>query len=183
MKSKIIAISAISAGLIGIALTVGASIELADMFALVIASVFVMLPLYYQSYKGSVLCFLAGGIIALLFSGFNILSLVFPSYFIFFGIYQIISILMREKKVKKPIYILIGLCWCIAFFIGAYFYYFYVMQVPIGQYPAWAEFIVNNLLLFIIIFSVIFYFFYDRYIFVFKKVIDRYLSRIIKKDK
>lgn len=183
MKSKIISISAIGAGLAAIALTIGAYVELADMFALVISSAFVILPLYYDSYKGSVLSFLAGGLLAFLFSGFNFLSLVFPSYFVFFGIYPIISDYMLKRKVKKPLYYVIGLIWCVLYAVGAYFYYFKVMQMPIGSYPVWAEFIAQNLLWFVIGFAVIFYFIYDRYIIVLKRFIDKYLSRVIKKDK
>ena len=88
MNSKIVSISAISAGLIAIALLVGAYFEFADLFAVVIASVFVLMPLYLKSYKGSVLAGLAGGVIAFLCSGLNFLSLVFPTYITFFCFFQ-----------------------------------------------------------------------------------------------
>ena len=135
MKSKIISISAISAGLTAIALTIGAYIEFTDLFALVVSSVFVILPLYFNSYKGSLLCFLAGGVIAFLFSGFNFLSLVFPSYFLFFGIYPILVIFARQKNFNKTLRLIIGLIWCVAFFYGAYFYYFGVMGMNVGTSP------------------------------------------------
>lgn len=180
MKSKIISISAISAGLTAITLTIGAYIEFTDLFALVVSSVFVILPLYFNSYKGSLLCFLAGGVIAFLFSGFNFLSLVFPSYFLFFGIYPILAIFARQKNFNKTLRLIIGLIWCVAFFYGAYFYYFGVMGMNVGTYPAWASIVFENLLIFVGIFAVIFYFIYDRYIFVLKKFSDRYLYKILK---
>ena len=86
MKSKTIALSAISAGFVAIILTVGAYVEFTDVFMLAVSSIFVLLPLYFNSYKGSILAFIVGGVIAFLVSGFNILSIVFPSYFGFFGI-------------------------------------------------------------------------------------------------
>ena len=86
MKSKLITISAISSALITIVLTIGAYIEVADLLALVVATIFVALPLYFNSYIASILSFLAGGILALIFSGFNFLSVVFPAYFGFFGL-------------------------------------------------------------------------------------------------
>ena len=55
MKSKIISLSAISASFIAIALIIGAYIEITDLFMVVISSVFVLLPLYLKSYKGSFL--------------------------------------------------------------------------------------------------------------------------------
>ena len=51
MKSRLLAISAISAALVAISLTVGAYVDMADIFSLVIASAFVLLPLYYDSFK------------------------------------------------------------------------------------------------------------------------------------
>ena len=55
MKSKIISISAISAGFLALILTVGAYIEMVDLFCIVISSVFVILPLYYKSFIGSLI--------------------------------------------------------------------------------------------------------------------------------
>ena len=113
MKSKIISLSAVSAAFTAIALTVGAYFEFADVFALVISSVFVILPIYLKSYKGSLLAYLAGGIIAFLCSGFNILSLVFPAYFLFFGIYPIIKTKLIETNFNKYVGFVFGLIWFI----------------------------------------------------------------------
>ena len=100
MKTKVLSISAISAAFISIVLTIGAYIELVDLLAVVVSSVFVLLPLYYGSYKGSILASLCGVIIAFLCGGLNILSLVFPTYLLFFGFYPIFRSKITDKKVK-----------------------------------------------------------------------------------
>ena len=51
MKSKVISLSAISAALIAVSLTIGAYFEFADLFAVVIASAFVILPIYLKKWQ------------------------------------------------------------------------------------------------------------------------------------
>ena len=46
------------------------------------------------------LAYLAGGVIAFLCSGFNILSLVFPAYFLFFGVYPIVKTKLVETNFR-----------------------------------------------------------------------------------
>lgn len=180
MKSKVIAISAISAGFVAIALTVGAYIEMADLFSLVVASAFLMLPLYYNSYKGAILSFLAGGVIAFLFSGFNIFSIVFPAYFVFFGIYPILTVKIRSRKQRNTLWTVIGLIWCVLFFYGAYYYYTGVMKLNLNDFPEYLSFISDYIMYFIALIGAIFYFVFDRFIIVVKLFVDRYLKRIVK---
>ena len=177
MNSKNIALSAVSAGLVALFLLVGAYFEMADVFTVVIASVFVLLPLYYQSFKGSVLAYLAGGVVAFMCSGFNIMSLVFPAYFAFFGIYPIVKFYMMKKRVKDIFKLVLGLVWMVAVSIGLYFYYTAVMGVAIDDLP---KFLVDYALLFVVAFSVVFFLVFDRFIFVVRRVMDYYLKRIIK---
>ena len=180
MKSKIIAISAIAAGLTAIILTVGIYVELFDLFALVISSAFVILPIYFKSYKGCIMSYLVGGILAMMFGGFNFFSLVLPSFFFFFGLYPVLSLFLRERKVKKWIYILIGLLWCVIYFYGAFFYYTEVMGLDFADFPTWLNWIEDYILIFIAVFGVVFYFIYDRYVLAIRLFIDKYLRRIIK---
>ena len=177
MKSKVVSLSAISAGFIALALIVGAYIELADLFAVVIASVFITLPLYYKSYKGCFLCSLAGGVIAFLCSGFNILSLVFPAYFTFFGIYPIVKCRMTEKSVNKYVGLIIGLVWFIVVAFGCYFYYMNVMNGVLDGVPEW---LTDYVLIVVALVAIIFYLIYDRFILVMRIMSDKYLRRIIK---
>ncbi len=177
MKSKLIAISAISAGFIAIFLTVGAYVQMVDLFVLIVASVFVVLPLHYKSYKASILAFLAGGVIAFMFYGFSISSVVFPAYFAFFGIYPIIKNLMQEKNFNKIAAKSIGLVWCTLAVFGIYFYYLLIIPEVLVGIPEW---ITNNIYWVLAVLSVVFYFLYDYSIFVFRRVVDKYLDRIIK---
>lgn len=177
MKSKIIALSAVSAGLISVFLTLGAYIELIDLVCIVIASAFVILPIYYKSYSGSFLAFLAGGVISFVFSGFNILSIVFPSYLMFFGCFPIAKLKMREKNFNKIIGVIIGIIWCVATFYAMYFYYTGVMKLELKDLP---KFISDYILYFVGAFGIVFYVIYDRYVVVLKITFDKYLKRIIK---
>lgn len=176
MKSKVISLSAISAGFIAIALIIGAYFEITDLFMVVVASVFVLLPLYLKSYKGSFLAFLAGGVIALLCSGFN-LALIFPAYFTFFGIYPIVKNKLLEKNVKISVSTIIGLIWFVAVAYGCYFYYTLILNGVFEGLPVWIEkYIVYGIGLV----AIVFFFIYDRFVFVVKFVIDKYLRKIIK---
>ena len=177
MKSKVLSLSAISAAFITLTLTVGAYLEIADLFALVISSVFVLLPLYLGSYLGSVLAYLAGGVIAFLFSGFNILSIVFPSYFAFFGLYPIVKVRMTDKKANKYLALIIGLVWCVVASYGIYFYYTAVIGGLFDGLPQW---VVDYAIVFVGVLAVIFYFIYDRYVAVIRVFIDKYLGKIVK---
>ena len=176
MKSKVISLCAISAAFVAIALTIGTYFEITDLFMLVVASVFVLLPLYFNSYIGSFLTYLAGGSLAFLLSGFSI-ALIYPAFFGFFGIYPIIKNKLMQKSVKKVWCILVGLIWFIAVAYGCYFYYTLILNGVIDGIP-------NRLIDYIIygvgIVAIIFFFIYDRMLTAVKIVLDRYLAKIIK---
>ncbi len=180
MRSKIIAISSIGAGLTAICLTLGAYIEAMDLIALVLSSVFVVMPLYFNDYRGAFLCFGVGGVVAFIFAGFNIFSVVFPAYFLFFGIYPILRALSFEKRFNVILCKVVGLIWSVLVIYGIYYYYVYVMNINFNDLPSWASFITENITIFIGVFGVIFYFIYDRYVVVTKRVVDYYLYKAIK---
>ncbi len=176
MKSKVISLSAISASFIAVALVIGTYFELADLFMLVIASIFVLLPLYLKSYKGSFLAFLVGGVIAVLISGFNF-TLIYPAYFLFFGIYPLVKIKMLEKRVSRAINLIVGIVWFLIVSYVCYYYYLLILGGVFEGLPVWIE---KYLVYFIGLIAIIFYFFYDRFIVVIKFNLDKYLSKIIK---
>ena len=181
MKSRAITVSAISAGLVAISLAIGIYLGFADVFALIISSVFVILPLYLKSYKGAILTYLVGGVLGLIFGWFNFLySFVFPAYFAFFGIYPIVNCFLKEKNVKKYISIIVGLVWCVAAFYGIYFYYTLVMGLDFNDLPSYLEWVSDFIVYTVGIFGVVFYFVYDRFLTVVKGIMDRYLGKIIK---
>ncbi len=183
MKSKLITVSAISSALVAISLTVGAYFEVADLFSLVLASAFVTLPLYFNSKKATFLAYLVGGIIALIFSGFNFTySLVFPSYFAFFGLFPIMFNIIGENTINKPLMVVLGLVWTIAVFYGMYFYYTLVMGLDFSSLPTWMPNWVADAIIYLIGFiAIIFYFIYHRYVLVVKYFFKRYLDRIFNK--
>ena len=101
MKSRVVALSAVAAGFVALFLTLGAYISFIDIISVIVASVFVVLPLYLESVLGSVLAFFAGGVIAFLLGGANVFSLVWPAYFLFFGILPILNFIAERKISAK----------------------------------------------------------------------------------
>ena len=181
MKSRLIAISAISSALVALCLILGVFFNVADVFMLLISSAFVILPLYCKSYKACFLTYLAGGVVGLLlgFSSFTV-TFIFPAYFAYFGIFPIISCVLREKRVSKILSVTIGIIWSIAVFYGIYFYCLFIIGLDTSDVPYYLRWISDNIIYIMGIFGVIFYFVYDRFVFVVKVLIDRYLHKIIK---
>ena len=177
MKSKLLSVSAISAGFISVCLILGAYVEIADMFTIVISSVFVTLPLYYKSYKACFLSYLAGGVIAFICSGFNIYSLVFPAYFGFFGIYPIIKCILKDKNFNKYAGFVLGIIWCVLAFVGIYFYYVSVIPGVLDGFPIW---LLDYVILIVILIGAIFFIVFDKFLIVTRRVSDYYLNKIIK---
>lgn len=181
MKTRVITVSAISAGLVAICLALGIYVELVDVMSLVLSSVFVILPLYLKSFKGAVLAYLVGGVLGLIFGWFNfVYSFVFPAYFAFFGLFPIVSCFLREKRVNKYAFHAIGLLWTVAAFYGFYFYYTFVMGLDFNDLPDFLLWTKDYLLYVVGLFGVVFYFIYVRFILVVKMLIDRYMGKIIK---
>ncbi|MBQ6979941.1 MAG: hypothetical protein IJQ07_04790 [Clostridia bacterium] len=181
MKSRVITVSAISAGLVAICLAIGIYVEIVDLISLVLSSVFVILPLYLKSYKGALLTYLAGGVLGLLIGWFNfVYSFVFPAYFAFFGLFPIIACLLREKKINKFFYHTIGLIWGLAAAYGVYFYYTLVMGLDFANLPHYLIWIKDYLIVVVGVVGVVFYFVYERFITLAKTLIDKYMGKIIK---
>ena len=181
MKSRVITVSAISAGLVAICLAIGIYVEIVDLFSLVLSSVFVILPLYLKSYKGALFTYLAGGVLGLLIGWFNfVYSFVFPAYFAFFGLFPIIACLLREKKINKFFYHTIGLIWGLAAAYGLYFYYTLVMRLDFANLPHYLIWIKDYLIVVVGVVGVVFYFVYERFITLAKTLIDKYMGKIIK---
>lgn len=178
MKSRIIAISAISAGLITIALTIGSYVPIGSLFALVVTSLFVILPLYNNSYKGAFLCYLAGGILSFLCSGLNYLSIVYPTYILYFGIYPIVMIKLKESNKSKAIISVVGFIWTVLFTYLTFFYYTMVLG---GTVVVRYEIIQENIMIFLGIASVIFFGIFTAYVFFIKNFLDKYIFKVIKR--
>ena len=154
MKSKVISLSAISAAFVAIALIIGGFFEITDLFMLILASVFVMLPLYLNSFKGS-----------------------FLAYFGFFGIYPIVKCKMLQKNFNKAWGIVIGLIWLIAVSYGCYFYYTLILG---GVFTGLPEWIYDYIIYGIGLIAIVLFFVFDRFVVVMRLLLDKYLNRIIK---
>ena len=85
--------------------------------------------------------------------------------------------LATEKGFNKKIFFVIGLIWCIATIYGVYFYYTGVMGLNFNDLP---KFIADYILIFLAPIGAVFFIIYDRFIFVCKMFLDKYLSRVIK---
>ena len=177
MKSKLISISAISSAFVAIVLTIGVYFNMADLFCLVVASVFVMLPLYYKSHLAGFLSYLAGGVIAFIFSGFNFLIVTVPAYFVFFGVFPLVKNLMEEKNFNKYVRYLIGLIWCVLAVYGMFFFYKNVMNLDFSDLPV---FVKDNLVIVVGLLGVIFYVVYERFLTAFRRIIDELLKKVLK---
>ncbi|MDY6367007.1 MAG: hypothetical protein SPL13_00600 [Clostridia bacterium] len=178
MKTRVLTLSAISASFVALFLTLGAYIEFIDLLAVIIASIFVLLPIYYESYLGCFLTYLAGGALAFIISQFNFLSLVFPLFFGFFGLYPFLMCMSADKKFNRILFIVLSLIWCIAATYGTYFYYTLIMKNILEGLP---EFIVDNIYIVLFVLGVIVYFLFDRFVFSARILINRYLGKVIKK--
>ncbi len=178
MKSKLIAISAITSALIAIILTAGTYLSFIDLFCLAISSVVVMLPLYYDSYLASFISFFVGGIIAFMLTGFNFTIVVIPAFFAFFGCYPLVKNFLEKKKINKIFTYVLGLIWGVAAIYGIYFFYVEIMHITTADLP---KFVQDNALIFVGILGVAFYIVFERFVTVFKRIIDIYLNKILKK--
>ena len=191
MKSRVIALSAISAGFCAILLTLGAFFEVIDLISVTIATVFIILPYYYGSKKGCILAGLAGGIIAMLLSGFNFISLVFPFYFLFTMPFTLLTVLASESKfLKSGIGFLVKIIWTLAVGYFLLWYYTFVIGIPITydftilgktfdlsrQENIYYYFLLAYGLLLMVFFLV-----YDKFVVLTKKATDKILKRILKR--
>ncbi len=177
MNSKKIAISAVSASLIAVVLIIGSYIAFLDLVCIIISSLFVLLPLYKQTKIGAFLSYIVGGLIAFMSFGFNIYSIVCPAYFAFFGIYPIVRHILQEKNINKYLLFIIGAIWFVLVLYGIFFYYTLVMGLQLFSKFNWLS---NNLVYILGAVGVLVFFLYDRYIYLGKIVVARYLDKIIK---
>lgn len=177
MNSRLIALSAISAGLSAMFLTLGAYVELLDVFCIVLAALPITLPLYRESRTAAFLTFLAGGLLGFLLSGMNIMSLVFPAYFAFFGLHPIVNDLFRRKNVNRWVAKSVKFVWFMAVFFGLYFYYTLIMKIESQYYFSW---IADNIYWIWAILGTVVFLVYDEFMRIAQLVANYYLKKIIK---
>ncbi len=181
MKTRVITLSAISSALCALTLVLGTYFaELFDLFAVMFGPLFLSLPLFLDSPKGSFLAYLSAGILALLLTGFNITNLVYVSYFPFFGIYPIVKYISVMKKWKKPIFYTMSCLWFILTVVGMYYYYTAFLGLDLGLIIKIKQEYIPILLA---IGSAPIFFLIDKFVFVAQIMIFRLLKKIIKIQK
>lgn len=190
MKSRVVALSAMAAGFVALFLTLGAYISFIDIISVIVASVFVVLPLYLESVLGSVLAFFAGGVIAFLLGGANVFSLVWPAYFLFFGILPILNFIAERKNFRKTLWFVIKFVWFLALCAFLVFYYTSVMDLPVEYVFSifGREFDFSGVagieIIFYAVFGVlcaVFFLVYNKFVQLSQAYVDKVLSRIVKK--
>ena len=122
-RSKMVAFSAVSAALCSVLLTVGAYFGFLDVSCYMFASVVLMIPLAFGSLLGAFLAYLAGGLLALLFSGANYFSIL--PYAVFFGLHPIVNAICVKFHVNKFLAYGVKALW----FDGAVYLMYKVFQV------------------------------------------------------
>ena len=134
MKSKLVAISAISAAFASVFLIIGIYIPVIDVVMSLVASAFITLPLAAKSVKGSLLSFFVSIVISFFAGGTvaSLYNLVFPSYVLFFGIYAVIDYAVTEKgKMPERVWYAVKLIWAV---VAAYLlivYYTLILGIPL----------------------------------------------------
>jgi hypothetical protein len=181
MKTKQIALSALSTAFATIFLTLGAYIELIDLPCTILASFFVMLPSCKGWHKYGFLTFLASAILSFIFYGFNIYSLVFPSFILLFGLYpfgkNFIESRVKNANTAKGIMLL----WVVVAFYIILFYYIFLIGGSFGKLSEFIERFKWLLCVAYGVVAVVFYFVYDRFVNEFYKFAKIYIDKIIKK--
>ena len=177
MKSKDIALSAISAAFVAIALTLGSYFEAIDVFMLAVSTVVLMLPLYRKSYLGSFLAYLVGGALAFLLSGMVIQKFIYMAYFTFAGAYPVVNALFKKIKLNVWVGEIIKCLWCIGAFYFVYWICVYVFGIDPGYLWGISK---TNIWYILVAFAIVFYVIFNYCVNMMQAFIDKYLARIIK---
>ncbi len=179
-NTKLIALSAISTAFATIFLTLGTYFSFLDLPFALIASVFVMLPLYLKSYWGSFLSYLATAVLTFIFAGFNIYALAIPVFLLLFGIYPLCRLFFAQKGYNALLCYLLQGVWCVGV---EWFILWYYLGVCGQNLDKILSFIGGYQWLFYLlfaVFTVLFYVVYDRAVNTTFILMDKYMKKIIK---
>ena len=180
MKTKILTLSALSSALAAIVLILGTVFhQFLDLASVVIAPMFLAIPLYYNSVKGSFLATLSAGILALLLTGIGNIAtnVVYISYFLFFGFFPLIKYLSLTKRWNK--YLTHTLC-CIWFIITAIVIYLFWVEV-LGLEVTLILPIDKKLMPVVVMaLAVPIYFLVDMYVYTCQIMMFKFIKRIVK---
>lgn len=129
-----------------------------------------MLPLYQGSFLGAFLAYLAAGLMALLFSGGNIFSIL--PYFFFFGLHPIVNALQIRFKVNRFLAFAVKAIWFDASV--------YIMYRVLNVFTVEIAFIAENIIWIIAIGGTVLFVAYDYLMMRMQYVVNYYIKRFKK---
>ncbi|HBF86853.1 MAG TPA: hypothetical protein DDW54_04145 [Clostridiales bacterium] len=173
-NSKLIALSAISAALAVIFMTLGAFFAPFDISCMFMASMCMMLPLAKKSLRAAIMTYLASAVLCALFFIAVKFEIVF-GFVAFFGLHPIVNYFCREKKLNKILCEIVKAVWFVGFVVLLYvlsknfLFDDTVLENEIFQKYAYAI---------IICVSAAVFFVYDFVIMHFQRLVDLMISRL-----
>ena len=121
-RSRVIALSAISAGFAVLFMLAGAVIPVLDYSAIFMASLCTMIPLAKKSWQGGLMTYLATSLLCFIFFiGVNPAMVV--TFAIFFGAHPTVSFILRERRLNNILSMAIKTLWFVASAIVIYVFF------------------------------------------------------------
>ena len=173
-RSKIIALSAISAGFAVICLTAGVFISVFDYSAIFMASLCSMLPLAKKSWQGGVFTYLGTlGLSCIFFVGVR--PELVLTYGIFFGLHPTVNYIFKEKKVNKILGLIIKTVWFVGSIMLVYFMFsgFLFEESLLNN-----EFFKKYAYLIIAVVGAVLFIAYDFLMIRFQKMVDKTIEKL-----
>lgn len=166
--SKVIAISALVTAICSVLLVAGAYFPTLSYSAIFLASVFIMLPLSKNTYKGAILSVIASSLLAFLLATFSFETSL--PFILFFGFHPIINKWFKDKNFNKFLGYLIKDLWFVVAILICYF----VTDMFITE----NEFFKKYMIYILIFGGSIFFIVYDYMLNYFQRAIDVLVKRL-----
>ena len=167
-KSRVIALSAISAAFALVLLVLGSYIEVLDLSCLFMASLALMLPLAKGYRMGGFLAYLASALLAFILTGMRLQVLI--PFAMFFGLHPLANDIQRKYKINVILATAIKAAWFIATLFVMYYFtsMFIVEHEVIKQYINYVL-VIGGGLVFIV---------YDWFMVYFQRAINSIVARL-----
>ena len=171
---KLIALSAVSAALAMIFMTLGAFFAPFDISCMFMASMCVTLPLAKKSVRAAIMTYLAVSVLCALFFIAVKFEIVY-GFAAFFGLHPIVNYICREKKWNK---ILCGIAKTAWFVLFAVLFYVIGKEFLFDESVLENEFFSKYAYIIIVVCSAAVFFVYDFVVMHFQKLVDLMISRL-----
>ena len=170
MKGRTIALSAVSAAICVIFLTIGEFLPTLSLGSAFLAGVVVMVPLSKRSYGGAALCVIAAALITMMITGFVRFEAILP-FASFFGLQPILNKVQSERNWNRYILLAVKDVW----FVGVAVAYYFIFNMAFFENN---EALNRYALPIIIVGAAAGYVLYDFLAFYFQKYIDITVKRL-----